>query len=69
LTIWSNAGGIKSANWILRDRPHPGHREAYCRAHDQALRERRVEDPRRPELFLQTLRHPEDTAGPADVLA
>src|SRR5215218_8531070 len=48
---------------------HPIHREAYGRAHDQALSQRRVHHPRSTELLLQPLRNPENTTGPAYVLA
>src|SRR5215216_6047251 len=48
---------------------HPVHREAYGRANDQALRQRRVHHPCGPELLLQPLRYPENTTGPANILA
>src|SRR5215204_2057677 len=48
---------------------HPVHRKAYGRAHDQALRQRRVHHPRGTELLLQPLCNPENTAGPAHILA
>src|SRR5215211_1720369 len=48
---------------------HPVHRKTYGRAHDQALRQRGVHHPRGPELLLQSLRHPENTAGPAHILS
>src|SRR5215208_3449563 len=48
---------------------HPVHREAYGRAHDQALSQRRVHHPLSTEFLLQPLRNPENTAGPAYVLA
>src|SRR5215204_6357903 len=48
---------------------HTVHREAYGRAHDQALSQRRVHYPLSTELLLQPLRNPENTTGPAYVLA
>src|ERR671913_997046 len=53
----------------LGNRAHPVNREAYGRAHDQALSQRRVHHPRSTEFLLQPLRDPENTAGPAYVLA
>src|SRR5918996_1739755 len=52
----------------LGNRAHPVNREAYGRAHDQALSQRRVHHPRSTEFLLQPLRDPENTAGPAYVL-
>src|SRR5215207_6114849 len=53
----------------LGNRAHPVNRQAYGRTHDQALSERRVHHPRSTEFLLQPLRNPENTAGPAYVLA
>ncbi len=69
LTIWSNAGGIKSENWISATGRIPL-TESPMAEPTIRLSARGVSITLRlPELFLQPLRHPEDAAGAADVLA
>ena len=53
----------------LEDRPQPRDRSAVGGARQRELRDRRVEDARRPVLLVQPRRDREDAAGDRDVLA
>src|ERR1700722_13452172 len=59
----------ESVELDLADRPVAAQRQADRGADDPGLRERRVHHAVLAEVFLQPVRHPEDAAEPADVLA
>ena len=68
-TIWSNAGWMKSANWISATGSRPCSAIPIATPTIAGLGQRRVDDALLAELLQEPLRHPEHAAPGADVLA